>query len=117
VAPDACLARARGYRSSDIEAHVAVSRGGLDHIDPFDARSGWTMPDLMLEPFERFRFAFGLDLDSSIGDVANPAVHSLANGRGLREEPEPDSLNAAADEVPSGEAHAGKARDYTAAAM
>jgi hypothetical protein len=93
-----------------------VSRGGLDHLDSFDARSGRTMSDLMLEAFERFRFTFGLDLDSPIGDVANPAVHPLANGRGLREEPEPDSLNAAADEVPSREAHAGKARDYTAAA-
>jgi hypothetical protein len=36
------------------------------------------------------------------------------NGRGLREEPEPDSLDAAADEVPSREAHAGEAGDYTA---
>jgi hypothetical protein len=89
-----------------------VSRGALGHVNSFDARSRRTVPDVMLEAFKRFRLTFGLDFDSPVGDVADPAIHSLTNGRGLCEEPEPDPLDAAADEVPSREAHAGKAGDY-----
>ena len=89
-----------------------MSRGGLGHVNSLDARSEGTVPDVMLEAFKRVRLTFGLDFDSPVGDVADPAVHSFMNGRGLREEPEPDSLDAAADEVPSREAHAGKAGDY-----
>ena len=98
--------------SSDVETQIAVSRVGLGHINSFDARSRRTVPDLTLETFERLCLTLGLDLDSPVGDVADPAVHSLMNGRGLREEPEPDSLDAAADEVPSREEHAGEAGDY-----
>jgi hypothetical protein len=70
----------------------------------------------MLEAFECFRLAFSLHFDSPFRDVADPAVHSLTNGRGLREESEPDSLDAATDEVPSREAHDREGRQlYTVA--
>ena len=98
--------------SSDVETQIAMSRGRLGHVNSFDARSRGTVPDAMLEALERLRLTFGLDFNSPVWDVADPAVHALMNGRGLREEPEPDSLDAAADEIPSREAHAGKARDY-----
>src|SRR5579859_1691779 len=102
-------------RSSDVETQIAVSRVRLGHVHAFDARPRRAVPDVMLEAFERFRLAFGLDFDSPVRDVADPAVHSLTTGRGLCEEPEPDSLDAAVNEVPSREAHAEKASDYTPA--
>src|SRR5262245_56184311 len=76
---------------------------GYFFLDPhrFHARAGWPAAHCGLDAVDRLPFAFEVDLDAAIGQVPDPAVHTLDRGTLLGEEPETDALHAAADEQSS----------------
>src|SRR5688572_28478036 len=76
--------------------------GGVDVVHP---RARRPAPDVTLEPFERVCLAFRGDFHAAIRQVAHPTMQPLAARRCPCEDPEADSLNAAADQVPTREAH------------
>ena len=64
-----------------------------------------SLPYLLLKSVERLGFAFGHNLDATIGEISHPTVKTLTSSSGAREKPEPDSLNAADDQVVPPKAH------------
>ena len=69
------------------------------------ARPRRSAADLPFEPIERFRLPCRSDFNGAVRGVADPPVQTLAFGCRLREIPEADALNAAANQIPSAEAH------------
>ena len=77
-------------------------------------RGTGSLPNLLLKSVERLGFAFRHDLDATIGEISHPTVRTLASGSGARKKPEPDSLNAADDQVVPPKAHEETRRLYPA---
>ncbi|HEY2905043.1 MAG TPA: hypothetical protein VGJ29_04025 [Vicinamibacterales bacterium] len=76
------------------------------NLDLLDASAGRPVPNVALEPLDRFGIAFGHDLDAAVGQILNPAVQAFAARLVFSEEPEADALNASGDRVTSRDAHA-----------
>ena len=91
---------------SDVEAGVPALRTFIGDIDLADSCRRRPVSDVVLEAFERFGLSFRLDLDTPVRKIPNPAVQPFPCRGGLSEEPKADSLNPAADQVPSRETHA-----------
>ena len=68
-------------------------------------RSTRSLPHLLLKSVEGLGFAFCHDLDATIGEISHPPVKALPSSSGARKKPEPDSLNAADDQVVPPKAH------------
>ncbi len=75
-------------------------------LDVLDACAGRPVPNVALEPFDRFGVAFGHDLHAAVGEIPHPAVQAFAARCVFGEKPEADALNAPADRVASRDAHA-----------
>src|SRR5262245_4201005 len=78
----------------------------LADVNLVDNRPGRTVPDAMLEAVHGVGFTFGLNFNSTIGEIAHPAVDAFACGRVLSEIPEPHSLHSTADHNVPRDAHA-----------
>ena len=76
---------------------------GNDVLDvgPTNAGGRRSVPDIALEALDRLGFPFSERLDTSIGQIAHPAVHAFPSRRRLNEVAEADALHAATDEIPA----------------
>jgi hypothetical protein len=90
-----------------------VARYDVVDFDVVDARTRRPVPDVPLKSLDGFGFTLNGDLHTAVRQIPHPSVQPFASGHCFSEEPEPDTLNAAADEVPSPNTH-DEARDYTA---
>jgi hypothetical protein len=79
---------------------VTVRHGVID-LDRPDARTRRTLAKGPLESLEALGIPFRLDLHASVGEVADPAVHTFAARGRFSEVSETDALHAAADGIPS----------------
>src|SRR5688500_7402708 len=86
-------------------ADAAGGRGGLDR-EVFDAGAGWTLGQRALDAGHRLDLAFDQGFDTAVRAVPDESGHALAHGRVLREVAEPDPLDAAGDDVMTGDDHA-----------
>lgn len=68
------------------------------HVDPVDARTGRSAPDLVLEPIHGRLVALGPDLDPTVRQVGHPPADAFAPGGLLHEETESHALYAPAYE-------------------
>jgi hypothetical protein len=58
-----------------------------------------------LEPLERGGLPFRADLDTSVGQIADPAVKPFDRGGAVNERTEADALHAAAHDISTPETH------------
>jgi hypothetical protein len=66
-------------------------------VDRLDARARRSMPKRPLESFEGLGVPFRLGLHASVGEVADPAVHTFAARGRFSEISETDAVDPAAD--------------------
>src|SRR6266699_2746902 len=90
---------------TNIELGLESAGRHVGDIDPVDACSLRTTPDLLLEAVERLPITLAVDLDAAVRQITPPPDDSFARRGGLGEIPEADTLNTAADQIPSGDAH------------
>ena len=63
------------------------------------------MPHVSLEALHRLGISLDLNLDAAVREILNPPVETFAGRCGFRKEPETDSLNTPADDIPPGNEH------------
>src|SRR5690348_16564465 len=90
----------------DGEAGRVAARRDVINLDLLDACARRPVPNVALEPVDRFGIAFGHDLDAAVGEVPHPAVQAFAARGVFGEEPEADALHASGDRVAPRDAHA-----------
>jgi len=84
-----------------------VPRGSdVRHLQFVDSRRRWAMTDVSLETLQRVTLPFRLNLDGTVGQVADPAVQAFDNSTSVHEVTEADALHTTADDVQTREAHA-----------
>ena len=91
---------------SDFKPGVTARRDGVIDLDLADPRARRAVSHVAFEAFHRLSLAFGHNLDTAIGQIADNAMKPFTSCRRLGKQPEADALNAAPDEVASRDAHA-----------
>src|SRR5437867_2814435 len=92
-------------RLSDRESGVAARRHGVLYLDAIHARAGRSLMELPFESLNRVGLAFRRRLDAAVGQVSHPTVDALTACHPLDEISKADALDAAADDIPSRNAH------------
>jgi hypothetical protein len=89
----------------DREARIAAVRTQIGHVEVIDDGTGWSVADVTLKTLEGFCIALCPNLHPAVRSIPDPPVQALASSGRLGEEPEPDTMDAASDEIASSEAH------------
>jgi hypothetical protein len=87
------------------ETGVAAVSTEIGHVEVIDNGAGRSMADVALEALQRLDIAFGPNFHPAVGRIPDPPVQAFAGSSRMGEEPEPDALDAAPDDIASSEAH------------